>query len=341
MKRTFILLYFIFTNICLGQYACDLDQGNADYPVPEPLAFHSLLENSSFILFPSSVRSLVVSSGIIESRDLRVNVVGVELAPFFMFKAFNLSHYLSGRLFRLAVRTRISLAATTISNNGFRGSAGLRWMLHDDEDIRADSLFQKSLYELGSGIAELKLKCAEISSKADSYTCYTEGVSQLQLQQAKIDSVREMMKHLLWNRSAFELGVTSTYSSDIHNLTGESIQQFNLYLNAALPMGTSGQKIFGINGKIGRESSGLQYERAISLIGLLALGNPSTRGYTEIRYRASNLFPFDIRPGVGASFHLLNGLGVQIDISISALKEVWKSGEGFLILSLGTPEIRL
>lgn len=334
-----VLFLLLFSTFSKAQYGQDFRQGNPDYPVPEPVALQALTANSPSLLFPATVRDLAFSINSSWINNEVIRSAGIEVAPFFITNSFNLSDYLSGRLIRVLLRTRISFSSEIFSGSGLRGALGFRWMLHDDADLRSDSAFQKALIQLGSENAGIEESCSELQGESESYySCLTEGVSNLKDYQGKIDSLREALKTSLWNRSVFECAAAILYSSLSQKL---AVRQYQFYFNFALPVSTFGQNIFGLSGWVGRSEDINAYQRRGSFIERFSLGDPSHRYFVEASFAAANKFKPDYRLGIGTYYGITNGFGIQLIGSLSLMDREWTGNEARINLIFGTREIHM
>ncbi|MEO6045934.1 MAG: hypothetical protein ABIQ57_00525, partial [Candidatus Kapaibacterium sp.] len=139
---TSALAIALFAMTIHAQPALDIREGNADYPIPMPAAQIAVgSERGPLFMEPSTVRNSAFAAQHIWSNGAPQLSMGAEFAPLLIGDAVDLSEYLSGRLIRVLLRTRISVAAE-INNGGannsgtMRAALGVRWMLHDDADLR-------------------------------------------------------------------------------------------------------------------------------------------------------------------------------------------------------------
>jgi hypothetical protein len=332
----------------VAQRAADLRQGNADYPVPDPAALHALQEETPSLLQPSTVRTLSVAMSASWTGTARRVMAGFECAPILLGDAVDLSSYLSGRLIRVLLRTRVSVATVLDGSDGFHGALGLRWMLHDDADLRSDSLFQTTLAAWGRAIPGVVSRCAGagFSDPDASVACLTEGVSGTRAMQAAMDSLRDAMKGALWNRSVFELAVAAVYRSLGDGVATRSdavgVRQYRVYANFAFPFaGSSGQLVFGASGLTGRGDDGTPYQRRGALTLRAVYGGVSERVFAETKMVAANGLQPGVCPALGAILRLANGCWLQSSVGVSLLARSWISPEATLRIGFGTPEIRL
>jgi hypothetical protein len=315
MKKLLVLTVLVLGTSLRAQHPIDIREWNADYPVPTPLAIYSLTELDVPVIEPFTVRNLAVSvrKGW-ESSTERITG-GFEVAPFLIGNNVDLSDYLSGRLMRVLLRTRISLAATTTEFGGARMALGFRWMLHDDADLRSDSLFQRAL--LSWRVAGDHLPTV--------------------VMQERIDSLRQEMKEALWNRSVVELGGAYTTGDEFNN-------DFYASLSGGFPdFGSSGQLMFGIAmlPSQGRSSSGPPTKFAIRQY----VGTSTERAYLEV----SDNVEFGLRPDVrlmgGGVLRIANGFWLQAAVGVPFRR--YSSGDVRtqaartfnLTLGFATPEI--
>jgi hypothetical protein len=328
-------------SVCVAQSARDLRQGNADYPIPDPVALIALQENAPSLLYPSTVRSLVFSFQYTQTANRNLGVAGVEIAPLLMGDAVDLSEYLSGRMMRMLLRTRISMSAELNPKNGFRGALGLRWMSHDDADPRSDSLFQKTLAQWGREMPSLESPCSELADPVSQIACLTKAVSNQQGLQPRIDSLRNAMKDSLWNHSVFEFAVVALHNSVNKETASEDFQQYHAYFSIALPVvGRNGQVVLGFTGRVGHNDESSLYKHSGSVIFRGVYGNPYRRGFIETNFAAANGFQPDVLLGAGYSLQIGNGVWLNSGVTGSLLGRDWNKPELYLRLNFGTPEIR-
>lgn len=331
---------------CMGQSARDLRQGNPDYPVPEPAALISIQDNTPSLLYPSTVRTLAFSVNTIYTNGRNITAAGMEFTPLLIGNNIDQSEYLSGRLIRVLLRTRISMAATLDQGNGFHAALGLKWMLHDDADPRADSLFQRTLIKFARSSASVMKQCGTVlpGDSASFKICLTEAVSRDYNFQARIDSLRDAMKDNLWNRSVFEVAVASVYNSNQidGSRTSLGIERYQGYFNIAMPvLERNGQIIIGFGGWTGREDLSQSYHQRGSIILRGTFGGPSERFFLESKCASANTFHPDWRAGLGSMLRVANGLWMETGLSLSLLETSWIGPEFYLRFSFGTPEIRM
>jgi hypothetical protein len=313
--RKIFLFCFILFHPLSAQSSVDLQQGNADYPVPLPVALQALQDETPSFLFPGTVRSAAFSLQTTSTALAHNTSAGAEFAPFLIGNNVSLSKYLSGRLLRVLLRTRISIAAHTSAETGFHSAIGFRFMLHDDADLRADSLFQKKLVEWGNTDQTIHSQC-EGTLPEERISCITESVSRNSAYQQQIDSLREAMKDSLWNKSVFELAFAGVYHSNKNSSI--TFQRFHGYLNGALPVfGSRGQIMFGISGWHGQSEHTSGTENRLSLQCRMVYGNPSERFFAELAGSAADRYIPDLGITIGAMQKVFNGVWVQTFVSQS------------------------
>lgn len=293
----------------------DIRLVNSDYPVPTPAALCALQsEEGPLFLETSSARSATVATRGLWNNDAHHLAVGAEFAPFLLGDGTSLSEYLSGRLKRVLLRTRVSFAVDISGGSGFRSALGLRWMLHDDADLRADSLFAQTVTRWGS-----------------------------QRRTPNFDSLRDALKDLYWNRSVFEMALAATYRS-VTDAEGEAalvVGQYHGFFSAGFPMlGRSGQVQFGASGWGGFDGLEPRYQRQGALTFRSFYGSASERLFAGVRLVGANLSEPDYRLEVGGLLRLGNGFWIRPDLGASLLHRSQHGPEASITLSFGTPEIR-
>jgi len=334
-----------------AQSARDLRQGNADYPVPFPVALQSLQDGLPSLLSPSTVRSLSFSFAASSSprplpdarqqrfplspqspMDRHVQTsAGIEVAPFLIGAGTDLADYLSGRMMRVLLRTRVSAAFVLTPGSGFTGAAALRWMLHDDADLRSDSIFQRTLSAWGTD-PSLRLDPAV---------------------QERIDSLRDALKDSLWNRSVFELAASGVFSSpggssshnasgvvSAHGASGAAMHRYHGYFVGALPLhGSSAQILIGASGWLGTADGMPEYRRRGALVVRACAGGVSERIYIESGVTGAKGYRPDVSLGLGSMLRIGRGIWLSGGIRASLNDRAWAGQQGFFNVSFGTPEL--
>lgn len=328
-----------------AQYSIDLKQGNADYPVPVPAALYALHDGSPSYLEPLTVRNAAFAAEELCSfRGSRFSV-GTEIAPLLLGNAIDLSHYLSGRIIRVLLRTRFSVGLTSLGANRFNTAFGLRWMAHDDADPRPDSLFEKTLIAWAQEDSNLILKNnddIDENGLKRYHSFLTKSISLKKSMQPKIDSLRDAMKVRLWNRSVFEVAIAAVYHSapDSNNTVPFLVRRYNAFLNAAFPLTRSSMFHFGASTQVGYDDDRMLYQRRGSLIVRIYYGAVTERAYGGFKFAATNVAVPDYRIEMGALLRIANGLWLRPEYSISANKHPYEASQGSITLSFGTPEMR-
>jgi len=286
----------------------------ADYPVPIPAASSALQsEGGPLFLEPSTVRSAAFSSRGVWNGDAHHLSVGAEFAPFLLGDGTTLSDYLSGRLERVWLRTRVSFAMDLSDGSGFRSALGLRWMLHDDADLRADSTFAQTVARWGS------------QGRAPNF-----------------DSLRDALKEIYWNRSVFEMALAATYqgTTDVDGRAAVVVRQYHGFFSAGFPMlGRSGQIQFGASGWGGFDGEDTRYQRQGSLTFRSFYGAASERAFAGVRLVAANLYEPDYRLEIGGLLRIGNGFWLRPDVGASLRSRSRLGPEASITLSFGTPEV--
>jgi hypothetical protein len=339
-----ILVSFFAVNKCSAQYKSAIRQGNSDYPVPVPAALEALSGDNPSILYPGTVRSLSFSLNHKLENSRQLSAAGIEVAPFLIGNYSDLSKYLSGRLIRVLLRTRISIASTITENGSSYIALGFRWMLHDDADVRSDSVFQKALIALGNKNSIFVGNCINtVTYDSSAYKiCLSEKVSRQDYLQQKIDSLREAIKDSLWNKSVFEIAAAMLYSSFEQGSLSNSlrIRQYRFFFSGSLPfLGTNGQFVFGASGWLGFDNLISDYQRKGALIIRPVYGNLNERFFIETKLISANKYKPDITLGIGAMINVANGFWLGFGTGESLLKENQMISKTYLNFSYGTPEI--
>ncbi len=333
------LIISLFVNSASAQTGHDLREGIIDYPIPIPSAIYPLVTGIPSVIEPTTVRNFAFSA--VSNWGLRTpnTIIGAEVTPLLIGNETSLSTYLSSRLLRVVLRTRISFAMTFPQDHLYHSALGLRWMLHDDADLRSDSLFQRALVRWASQYPNIQAQCAA-SSDADALTsCLTEQVSHRSDIQKQIDSLRRAFKDTYWNRSVVEMVFVFGYKGFI-NRENESrfvIDQHFLSLVAAFPFcGTSGQILFGGNAQAGHINDNVYRHRGtISIRGYY--GSASERMFLEAGEAFTSYIEPETRLSIGALTRVANGLWLQGNVS--APLQANSSPMAVLTVSFGTPEI--
>ena len=345
-KFVVLILFLILVNKTPAQYKSALNQGNADYPVPNPVALQAINDEVPSLLCPSTVRDMSIALNFANSAHQKSVTAGIEIAPFLAGNFIDMSEYLSGRLIRVLLRTRISIASMLDQQGDPRIALGFRWMLHDDADLRADSSFQRRLMLLAQNSPGIESNCAEKyqAGSAAFKNCLSEKVSSQLYTQTRIDSLRNLMKDSLWNKSVFEIAFAMLYKSSADDLNMQSrklrIERYHFYVNGAIPMlKSSGQIIFGAGGWLGYDSYTPGYQRKGALIVRSVYGSIYERAFIDAKLVSTNKYKPDYIIGIGAMFNLANGLWIQSGFGESLLKRSWSGTDVNLNLIFGTPEL--
>lgn len=195
-----------------------MSAGVIDYPVPEPLAAYGFSDDAAEALYPMTVRTYTAGmSGSFRTSEF-TPIITLEVAPVLLSRHLTLSEYLASRAERVFLRTRISAALSHERSGRIGQSFGLRFMLHDDADWRADS----SLYKL-----------------LRTYAALTNGVDTIQaIEQAAetiphdiLDSARDTFARSMWDRSVVEMGFAVA-----QNRAEDSGRTFQVLTSGAFPL---------------------------------------------------------------------------------------------------------
>jgi hypothetical protein len=184
-------------------------------------------------------------------------------------------------------------------------------MLHDDADLRADSLFARTI---NSAPGERR------------------GLM--------FDSLRAALKDRFWNRSVFEMALAAKYQSTIDQKMAFAVRQYHGFLSAGFPMlGRSGQVQFGASGWGGFADQDARYQRQGSITFRTLYGSPSERLFLGGRLIATSLMAPDYRLEFGGLMRIANGLWLRPDLGVSLLDHPARGPEASVTMSFGTPEI--
>jgi hypothetical protein len=296
-----------------GEPSTALRLANADYPVPVPVAIHAYdIDGGPMTLEGSSVRNAgftirAAFDGITERTR-----VGMELAPLLIGGGISLEEYLSSRLLRLLIRPRISFGVELSNDNAFYPSLGLRWMLHDDADLRADS----TMLALLAGV-----------SPGD--------------RAAAVDSARAALKEELWNRSVYELAVAGSWRS-VRADDGRVVLHPTGYYGAIV----AGFPMLGTSGQLQASTSCFWTPLPPHLFDLFEAslttrayyGTASERLFVGLRLDADRHAPVDYRLELGGQLRVANGFWLRPDIGWSIGGGARVGPAASLTMSFGTPE---
>jgi len=285
----------------------------ADYPVPVPVALMAFdIDGGPMTIEPSGVRNAAVAAHARWDGATHRMRVGMEVAPLLIGGGVSLEEFLSGRLLRLLTRPRISFAVETVPGTGFHTALGLRWMLHDDADLRADSTLLRALAAV---------------APAD--------------RAALLDSLRPALKEALWNRSVYELALAATWRGHMTDdgsalpLTG-----YHYFVVAAFPvLGTSGQVQAAAS--LQHQSLGPSLSDLLegSLTARMVYGSATERLFVGLRLDADRRMPPDHRVEIGGQLRLGNGIWLRPDIGFSLAGHSPNGPVATLTLLVGTPEV--
>ena len=318
----------------------DLQEGLIDYPVPFPTAIRALLDESPSLLDPSTVRNSTFGIGSTWSSGGTRTSAGFELAPLLISDAVGLSEYLYSRLTRVLLRTRISVAASLPDDGHISPAFGLRFMLHDDADLRAYSLYQDILNEWDKqapmrDIAPPAANKEDSARHAAALTLIMEE-SRRKFIRDKIDSLRQTIQETYWNLSVVEMAFNAVYHSVGDN--DLAVQRYVGYVSGGWPMlGSNSQIVFGLGGWVGRFVEFSDYERLASFQVRQYLGTTVERLYLEEKVDWANTDMPGYRVGLGSTQRLADGLWIRDNVSL-ALKGPARPNAS-LSLTFGTPEL--
>lgn len=339
-------------NYCLDLYYCNsigkrcqstnrsrLAEGIIDYPIPIPSAIYPLQAGIPSVIEPTTVRNFAFSAVSNWGLNSPNRIIGAEVTPLLIGNETSLSTYLSSRLLRVVLRTRISFAMTFPQNNIYHSALGFRWMLHDDADLRADSVFQRALVHWASQYPDIQAQCASSGDASALTSCLTEHVSYRADIQKQIDSLRRVFKDTYWNRSVVEMAFVFGYKGFVNgeNESRFAIDQHFLSLAAAFPFcGTSGQVLFGGNAQAGYFSDNVYRHRAtLSVRGYY--GSARERMFLEVGETFTSYVKPETRLCIGGVTRIANGLWLQANVG--APLQANSSPIAAVTLSFGTPEI--
>jgi hypothetical protein len=297
----------------------DIRYMNADYPLPLPTALGAVMsEGGPLFLEPSTVRNVGIAIRGVWGNGLPRYAIGGEFAPVLMGDNIDLSDYLGDgigdRLSRIMIRTRLSFAVESHTTGGFNSALGLRWMLHDDADLRSDSLFAQTVTRWNR-----------------------EGGK------PAFDSLRDALKERFWNRSVFEIALAANYRSrqqgDGSIVT--SVSGYHGFFSAGFPMlGSSGQVQFGVSGWGGFAEDDPHYQRQGAVTFRAMYGSASGRLFAGARLVATSLLEPDYRMDLGGLVRIGNGFWLRPDIGVSLMRHPLRGPEASITMSFGTPELR-
>jgi hypothetical protein len=283
---------------------------NADYPVPLPAALVALDDGAPDLLEPYTVRYASAAARAM-TAGAGSFAFGAEVAPLLVGNAVDLATYLSSRPLRVLLRTRVSFAAESVDGGGVRSAFGLRWMLHDDADLRADSSFSRAIDRIAP------------EHRAAAY-----------------DSLRDALKDLLWNRSVFEIAAAATYRTGAAGEPALAVTGYRAYFGCGFP-------IVGASDQL---QAGIAYARVphddvagTDVVGLFArmlYGSPSERAFAGLNLDVSDASAPEYRVQIGLLLRIANGVWLRPDVGGSLGVHAARSFQARLVLSLGTPELR-
>ena len=344
MRSSFIVGLFstlscLFALNATAQTNHDLREGIADYPIPIPAAIYPIEGGVPSVIEPTTVRHFTISAISNWGLNSPNTTIGAEVTPLLIGNNTSLSKYLSSRLLRVVLRTRVSIATTLPQDHTYHSAIGFRWMLHDDADLRSDSIFQRALVRWASQYPDIQSQCA-LRGDADEITsCLTEQVSYRPGIQKQIDSLRRSFKETYWNRSVVEMAFVFGYkgSTNIENESRFAIDQHFLSLAAAFPFcGINGQILFGANGQAGYFSDAVYRHRGtLSVRGYY--GSISERFFLEAAEVFTSYIKPETRLNIGGVTRIANGLWLQANIGAPLQSN--SSPIAAVTLSFGTPEI--
>jgi hypothetical protein len=217
------------------------------------------------------------------------------------------------RLGRILIRTRLSFAVESRRAAGFNSAFGLRWMLHDDADLRADSLFAQTVTRWNR-----------------------EGRT------PAFDNLRDALKGRFWNRSVFELAFGAKYRSmpEQNGAIDIAVRQYHGFFSAGFPMlGRNGQVQFGVSGWGGFAEDDPRYQRQGGVTFRAFYGSASERLFAGGRLVATTLLEPDYRVELGGLVRVGNGFWLRPDLGVSLLRQPLRGTEASITMSFGTPEL--
>ncbi len=334
--RKYIISIILLTNagLVFGQHAQDLKQGNSDYGVPIPVAMNALTAHATPMMVPYTVRDITASI-FNERSSMSSTVIGTEVAPFLIGRNIDLSDYLSGRLMRVLLRTRLSFAYD-VSSPRSRFALGVRWMLHDDADIRSDSSFQRALVNFGTNAGFDKYCAQKYSDGSDDHiACITEKIASTNTYQNDIDSLRRAMNDALWNRSVFEIAFVSAYSESYSHI---DVRRLYGFINAGFPIfGRSDRLDFGVTISTGYDDNDVsRYKRQADLTLRMNYGWFDQHFFAGVKLTAVNYLSPDHRIELGTAAGLGSGVWLRPEISVSLNERSLHKVIGSVSLSYGS-----
>lgn len=333
-------LYLLTAHAANAQMARDLQEGNADYAVPVPAALLALQNGSPVLMEPSSVRSMAVGArAAVTDYGSMASSFGAEVAPILLGGNLDLADYLRSRASRVWYRLRISLAAQQSSVGGLNSALGLRLMLHDDADPRADRSWQSAMVDLGSSVPSIAHIYQVDTMIGGNHIVridtlgLTAAVSNSRSLQTNIDSIRDLFMDRHWDLSVFDFGVAAVYHSDASS-NQLRVRRYCGFFS----IGCHYQ--LGVSGWLGYDELAPFYQHEATFALRTYVGENAVRGYigVDMNVRA-NLAP-DYRAELGAITRILNGLWLREFVDFSCFQRPLFGPKASLTLTFGTPAIQ-
>lgn len=233
------------------------EKTRVDFNVPISPAFEILDEKPSSIVEPGSLREI---AAILGATNTNPNSFGIEAAPFILFHKPSLPEYRRDASKRFLYRSRLS--AAFVRNIQTQVSAGLRFTLLDETDLRLDENLNRLLADyartysgyLNDCLRDLNEDDPDLETKAAE--CADEKFTE------DIRKVREEAKSKIWNKTIIETGIAVSGLSPDSLLKNLLLNRMALWFTSAFPLGESGQLFIGIKGLITRMDGTLNNNEA-------------------------------------------------------------------------------
>ena len=316
-----------------------LKKAKADYAVPDAPAFKILQTDPSTVLRPTSSREVAVTVANLFKGGKIPDNYALEISPGLLL-ANSLDNYKKNPL---CYRARISFATKTMENSAKHIGLGVRLTLYDDTDLRLNTNYEEKLIKIGKTSDDLNSSCAdELADKIadDNFSILLDECMEAKKDyiSKKINALRDSVKEKNWNAPIVEMGFATSALSGDSLAKSLSVNSYQFWFSAALPLGKEGQIIAGLNGGVSKNDKDelKKSEGSLGVRGYYGTNNQKLFLEADIKV-ASEMFP-SYSLNIGYEYNVTNGLWA--DISLGLIK---KDGSKFVSSSslnfrFATPE---
>ena len=350
-----LLILFLFLgswNNLFSQMNKDkfLDKARTDFAVPDAPAFKILQTDASTALRPTSAREVAVTIANLFKGEKIPDNYSLELSPGLLFSN-SLAAYSKNPFW---YRARISFAVKSTKNSTKLIGTGLRLTLVDETDLRMDDYLARDIDSLYNKLDSVDMICKATLEKqgvddmnADVYDslfnkCREKAFTDLKMDSLKIinliTDLREKAKANNWNAPIVEMGFATSALSGDSLAKSLSVNSYQFWFSAALPLGKEGQIIAGLNGGVSKNDRD-ELKKSEGSLGVRGYyGTNKQKLFLEADIKAASEMLPSYAFNLGYEYNLMNG--VWADISLGLIR---KDGSKFVSSSslnfrFATPE---